>query len=87
MKSSTDIPDPSRTIPYTDMAEPRRANVRMDIELDIEMKSSNETLLPKRLIPYNETLLPTRAHRRHERLEPICTLSRTEKLEPSLNVP
>jgi hypothetical protein len=48
-------------MPYTDMAEPRRANVRSDKELPKLIKSKTDIDDPRRVIPYIDKAEPKRA--------------------------
>jgi hypothetical protein len=64
------------------MAEPKRMKERRLRLLPRLMKSSTESELPRRLIPYADSVDPTRKKLRMLKLLPRYTKSRTLRLDP-----
>lgn len=59
-KSKIDIEEPTRQIPYTDIAEPKRRKLRRDRDEPRFTKSSTDIDAPSRAIPKTDTDEPKR---------------------------
>ena len=86
-KSTAESALPSRDIPNTDSADPKRAKDRKLIELPHVTKSRIEKALPMQDIPYTLMLDPRRQKDLREIVEPRCTKSITDMEDPSLVIP
>jgi hypothetical protein len=71
-KSPTAIDDPTRAIPKTENAQPRRAKLRIDMELPKWTKSTTDRDEPNRPMPKIESAEPHRAKLRIDNVDPKC---------------
>ena len=77
-KSRTEILDPKRLTPKTEMELPSLSNERREMELPRLLASKTERVDPKRLQPYKELDDPERRKVLSDKVEPIWKKSNTQ---------